>query len=173
VAESGSAALESGSLAGPPSAFTCPECGGALWELRDGELLRYRCHVGHGYTEKALLAAQTDHLESAMWAALRALEEYAELRRRMAKRAAAGRYPPIARRYEQQANEAEERASLIRRLLTNPDGIAEATAESPAPARQARPRSQKPASKPAPAGRHSRKTQAKRNPREKTSRSRE
>src|SRR5262249_52555810 len=33
-------------VSGPPSGFTCPECGGALWELQNGELIRYRCHVG-------------------------------------------------------------------------------------------------------------------------------
>ena len=48
IAEVGTEALVTGEMPGPPSAFTCPECGGALWELRDGKLLRFRCHVGHG-----------------------------------------------------------------------------------------------------------------------------
>ena len=32
---------------GTPTAFSCPECSGTLWELEDGQLLRYRCRVGH------------------------------------------------------------------------------------------------------------------------------
>ena len=44
---------------GQLSMFTCPECQGTLWELKDGELLRYRCHAGHAYSidpEKVLAA---------------------------------------------------------------------------------------------------------------------
>jgi two-component system chemotaxis response regulator CheB len=44
---------------GTLSALTCPECGGALWEIRDGQLLRYECHVGHAYSEQALGTRQT------------------------------------------------------------------------------------------------------------------
>src|SRR5215471_5432381 len=35
---------------GAPSVFACPECSGVLWELKDGELTRFRCRVGHAYT---------------------------------------------------------------------------------------------------------------------------
>src|SRR6185437_4874084 len=47
IAEMGTEALVTGEIPGTPSGFTCPECGGALWELRGGKLLRFRCHVGH------------------------------------------------------------------------------------------------------------------------------
>jgi len=41
---------------GAPSAFSCPACGGVLWELEDengGDLLRFRCRVGHAYTAES------------------------------------------------------------------------------------------------------------------------
>jgi len=116
VAEGGDNALRTG-MPGPPSKFTCPDCGGALWELRDGKLTKYRCHVGHGYTPDGLIAAQSEALETALWSALRALEENADLRRRMARRAAKGNWPQLVRQYEQQAIETEERATVIRNLL--------------------------------------------------------
>jgi two-component system, chemotaxis family, protein-glutamate methylesterase/glutaminase len=72
--------------AGKPSPFGCPDCGGALWEVQDGQLVRYRCRVGHAYNEEALLEAQTEGIERAMWAALRALEEAAGQARRMTER---------------------------------------------------------------------------------------
>src|SRR5262249_52473712 len=31
------------------TAFTCPTCHGALWELTEGDLLRFRCHTGHAF----------------------------------------------------------------------------------------------------------------------------
>ena len=116
VAEGGDNALRAG-MPGPPSEFTCPDCGGAMWELRDGKLIKYRCHVGHGYSPEGLMAAQSEALETALWGALRALEENADLRRRMARRAARGNWPQLVRQYEQQASETEERATVIRNLL--------------------------------------------------------
>jgi two-component system chemotaxis response regulator CheB len=38
---------------GPPSVFTCPECGGSLWEINDSGLRRFACHVGHVYSEES------------------------------------------------------------------------------------------------------------------------
>ena len=117
VAEIGDTSLLSGDLPGPPSGFTCPECGGALWELQGGRLVKYRCHVGHSYTAEGLVAEQTRSLEVALWTGLRALEEYAALRRRMARRAKSSSWGNVSTDYEQQAEEAEARASLIRTVL--------------------------------------------------------
>jgi two-component system chemotaxis response regulator CheB len=107
----------------PPSSFTCPECGGALWEMKSGKLLRYRCHVGHGYTVETLLAAQSEHLEDALWSALRALEESAEMRRRMAERARKGGLLAVSENYAEQARMAEHRAGLLRKTML--EGVGE------------------------------------------------
>ena len=49
---------DSGELQGEPSGLTCPECGGALWEQQEGELIRFRCHVGHAYSAESMQAEQ-------------------------------------------------------------------------------------------------------------------
>lgn len=117
VAEGITDNLRTGHVPGPPSPFTCPECGGALWELDDGKPLRFRCHVGHGFTADALAAEQGESMEHTLWSALRALEEQAALSRRMAQHAEHVGRTPAAREYEAKAKDAERRASSLRRML--------------------------------------------------------
>ena len=71
---------------GEPSYFTCPDCGGTLWEHDEHGLLRFRCRVGHAYSTEGLLAGQLGALESALWAAVVALEERRDLASRLANR---------------------------------------------------------------------------------------
>lgn len=113
----GTAALRRGELPGRPSLVTCPECGGLLFEAEDGDRLHFRCHVGHAYSEETLLAAQSDALESSLWSAVRALEEKAELARRLAERSRGRGMPRSAARYEQTAQDAVQGSGMIRRTL--------------------------------------------------------
>lgn len=102
---------------GPPSAFTCPECNGSLWEIHDGELIRYRCRVGHAYSPDTLLAEQSQALEAALWQAYRALKESAALSHRLADRARQRGHAMSLDRFARQADEAEQRAAVVRRAL--------------------------------------------------------
>lgn len=104
---------------GKLSAFTCPDCHGTLWELRDGELVRYRCHVGHAFSSDSLEAEQSEALESALWSALRALEEKMALTRRMARRARERNNPLAANSFEIKARVAEQHAQMLRDILLN------------------------------------------------------
>jgi two-component system chemotaxis response regulator CheB len=109
--------LASGKAGHAPSAFTCPDCGGSLWEITNGKLVRYRCHVGHVYTGDSLVMEKDSALENVLWTALRALEESVALRHRMAKRARQGKISSIAENFERRAREDEERARLLRQFL--------------------------------------------------------
>jgi two-component system, chemotaxis family, protein-glutamate methylesterase/glutaminase len=111
---------------GEPSGFTCPECGGSLYERPDQKPPHFRCRTGHAYSPESLLARQTDSLEATLWAALRSLEENAALARRMEKRARNTGNEFSRRRYEQRATATEKHAGLLRVLLeqglgSNPD----------------------------------------------------
>lgn len=97
--------------------FGCPDCGGTLWELREGNLVRFRCRVGHAWTSEALLASQAETLDAALWTALRALEESASLSRELAERARSRGHDRLAERMTDHAILAERRASTIRDVL--------------------------------------------------------
>jgi two-component system chemotaxis response regulator CheB len=103
---------------GKPSVFGCPECGGVLWEIDQEGLLRYRCRVGHAYTADNLEAEQRFNIETALWAALRALEESAALYRKLADR---GRTPNLRTlsSFEENAVTAEKNAHILRDFLVN------------------------------------------------------
>lgn len=60
---------------GEPTALTCPECHGALIQLKEGRLIRYRCHTGHAHTADSLLAEVSKSVENSLWSAIRGLEE--------------------------------------------------------------------------------------------------
>jgi two-component system chemotaxis response regulator CheB len=110
-------ALQSYDRPGTPAGFGCPECGGALWELRNGELIRYRCRVGHAWSPDSLLARQSDGLEAALWSALRALEERANLAAKMADRAGQRGHDLVAAKFRDQVRESEAHAKVIRDVL--------------------------------------------------------
>jgi two-component system chemotaxis response regulator CheB len=110
-------AVESGEHVGELVDFTCPECAGPLYEIKDGQLVRYRCRVGHAFSAEDALEGKLEALESALYAALNTLEESAEMAGRLAARA---RVPVLARaasRFEGRAEDARRQAVTIRAVL--------------------------------------------------------
>jgi two-component system chemotaxis response regulator CheB len=102
---------------GKISRLTCPDCHGALWEIDDKEILRYRCHVGHAFSAESLSEGQSQMLEVALWSAVRALEEQMMLAKRIVERARKANHLRAVTTFERRAQEAEEHSSLIRELL--------------------------------------------------------
>jgi len=102
---------------GITSTMSCPECQGLLWEMKDQDLVRFRCRVGHAYSAEALLIHQSENLEAALWTALRALEEHSALSRRLASRGSSRGHARSASTFTEQAMDAEHHASVIRTVL--------------------------------------------------------
>ncbi len=72
-----------GKKAAQSSVYTCPECGGVLWELQHGGMVHYQCHVGHAYGIDDLLSCHSEKVEQALWTAFRVLEDNASLSRKV------------------------------------------------------------------------------------------
>lgn len=94
--------------------YVCPECGGAMHEVPQSDPPRYRCHVGHAFSEKTLLADQSETTERTLWAAIRALEERADLLNRMSTHSHQRGRDITATEYGQQAKESQAYAENIR-----------------------------------------------------------
>jgi two-component system chemotaxis response regulator CheB len=126
-------------IGGQVSPFTCPECQGTLWEIRDGHPTRFRCRVGHSYDESAYLQEKHERLESALWTALTALEESASFAHRMAERAAASARGRAADRFAERARGLEQQAAAVRQVSgTLPDGASASLPALEAPSHRAR-----------------------------------
>ena len=110
---------------GRPSGFSCPDCHGVLWEISEGDLIRFRCRVGHAFSPESLFASQSAGLEEALWVALRALEESASLAERLQVRSSERGHALSAQRFAEQAHDARTRASVIHGALTGGQIIAD------------------------------------------------
>jgi two-component system chemotaxis response regulator CheB len=117
-------ALEEQERPGKPSPYSCPDCGGVLWEIDDaGNLTRFRCRVGHSFSPDTMIAAQGDQLEEALWSAVKTLEETVRLSRRIAEAERRRGHEWMVARFEEKEREAAARAETIRRVLVRVDTV--------------------------------------------------
>jgi len=98
-----------------PITLSCPECAGTLRCEAEGDLLLYRCHIGHRLSGQAMLHAQMAQLEQRLCSCLSLLNERAELCRQL--QDAASRQGQAAEPYDAARREALERARSLRSLL--------------------------------------------------------
>jgi len=90
---------------GEKSIYACPDCGGGLWEITNdennrGKVVRYRCHIGHSYTEKGLVIKQGEIFEATLWTALRIMEERRNLLKKIAEDHAKRGFESLANDYK-------------------------------------------------------------------------
>lgn len=108
---------------GSRSPLTCPECGGAIWEMRQSGPLRYRCHTGHAFSASVLKGLQSSKVEEALWAAVRALHEQEQLFRQMHQTLSANRVEMQPNEFRDEylinAEQTGRHAQLLRDLIAS------------------------------------------------------
>jgi two-component system, chemotaxis family, protein-glutamate methylesterase/glutaminase len=117
VAMSDLAAIAADDVFTEPAGYGCPACEGSLYEVGGKRAPRYRCRVGHAWSPESLLEEQAASLESALWMALRSLEDKAALTDRMASISADRGNMTATTRYRSLSDDAETAASMIRSLI--------------------------------------------------------
>ena len=101
------------------SQYACPECYGVLSAIKDGNIIRYRCHTGHAYSADSLLASITEGIEDTLWSAIRGVEESIILLNNLGDHYAEKNQPKMAAMYFKKAGEADGRAKLVRKAVLN------------------------------------------------------
>ena len=108
-----------------PSPFTCPDCGGVLFELDDKRTVRLRCHTGHAFSLRSLVEQHKKASDVALWASLRVLQQKEAVLRRLVQ-AQQTVNPQNAQSTQDLLREAESIADLcraVRRLIEHAPGI--------------------------------------------------
>lgn len=109
--------IGAGDVNGTPTGLSCPECHGVIWASADPQVPPYRCRTGHAFSEESLLQVQSEALEDALWAAVRALQENASLNQALARRASRRGDLRAASRRTDRSQQAARQAKLIQDML--------------------------------------------------------
>ncbi|WP_459195226.1 chemotaxis protein CheB [Nostoc sp. FACHB-892] len=102
---------------GTRTTYTCPECNGSIWQIGKSEPVRFRCHIGHSFTANVFLSEQTQNIETALWSAVRAMEEKVTFSRQMSERMKNYNLESAAAKYEDHAKSLDAEVSLIRGII--------------------------------------------------------
>jgi two-component system, chemotaxis family, protein-glutamate methylesterase/glutaminase len=109
--------LENVERIGSRTTYACPLCNGSIWQIGEGDPLRFRCHVGHSFTAERFWAEQSQNLENALWSAVRLMEEKVTFARQFAARMRENRLPELAVRYERHAERIDKELTVIRNVI--------------------------------------------------------
>jgi two-component system chemotaxis response regulator CheB len=115
-----------GAEPGDPAELVCPICQGVLSEAQPGLFGHFRCHVGHAFTLQSLVHEQSEELERALWAAVRALEESASLSRRLCTYGSGS----MDERFAEKAKTQTDHAEIIRQILLHGSILSKADASN-------------------------------------------
>lgn len=94
--------------------ISCPSCGGPLWKMEKSGINRYRCHVGHAFSQEALLKSQNESLEEVLWIAMRTLEEKKMLLERMVSEYSQGGLKKLSTSYADKISEVSQHIAKLR-----------------------------------------------------------
>lgn len=111
--------LEGVEKIGKRTTYTCPDCDGAIWQIGDEEPLKLRCHVGHSFTGEVFLTEQSRNVESALWTAIRIMEEKVTFSRKLAVRKREKNMLDEADAYEEQADALDDKVAEVRDLIVS------------------------------------------------------
>jgi two-component system chemotaxis response regulator CheB len=113
--------LEGGEL-GASAEIVCPHCAAHLTYTEVAGYHRFRCHVGHAFSMESLVREQAETVERAMWAAVRALEESADLSVRLTHNASGD----LRARFTERAEQQQAHADMLRELLLSGEELSTA-----------------------------------------------
>lgn len=124
IARSGGGKMSIMDRIGRRSVLSCPECQGVMWEIDEGNLTRFRCHVGHTYTAELMSLALDENLRRALASAQRALEERLALAGKLHRQAQESGHRHLAENWSAKARDYDAEMKVIRNAIRRMEAIA-------------------------------------------------
>lgn len=117
IAEKVSVGIDIVATLGEHSVYSCPDCGGGLWTVKDGKTDRYRCHIGHSFSERDLDVKQAEEVEATLWVAVRMMEERRNLLRKLENDTLNRGFKRLASDHEERRLELQGHIDKLKELL--------------------------------------------------------
>lgn len=114
IARHGGGTMSEMDRLGRRSVLSCPDCHGVMWEIDEGDLTHFRCHVGHSCTAELMTLALDESLRRALGSAQRALEERVALARKLQHQASDRGQRHLAETWMAKGREYEQEMQIIR-----------------------------------------------------------
>lgn len=102
---------------GERTVFSCPDCGGALYAVQGEKINRYRCYVGHAYSERDLILKQAEGLNATLWVAMRMLVERYNLLKKLEHQNEKRGFTKTSSEHHRRAAEIEHHIRKLKELL--------------------------------------------------------
>lgn len=109
---------------GRRSVLACPDCHRVMWEIDEGELVRYRWHVGHAYTAESMRHAIDENLAQALGSALRALDERVAIAEKLRDKAIHDQHKRSVEWWQRRVDETQREADIIREAILRMERVA-------------------------------------------------
>jgi len=124
IAKSGRSNMKEMDRIGRRSVLACPDCHGVMWEIDEGELVRYRCHVGHAHTAESMKYAIDENLTQALASALRALDERVAVAEKLRDKAVEDKHNRSVEWWQHRVEEARGETEIIREAILRMERVA-------------------------------------------------
>lgn len=98
--------------------LACPECNGPLYEVKEGEIAKFNCKVGHSFSPEGLSVGHSEALERALWTAIRTMNERITMHRKLCERPSRNKSEiTILKRLEESIATAEQDLEMLREIV--------------------------------------------------------
>jgi len=117
ITEKMNTSIDATQALGDKTVYTCPDCGGVLFEHGQEAILKFKCHIGHSFTTRDLIMHQSEETENSLWYAIRSLEQRRTLFETLAERYGRSGNKHMASDYTKRANEIKEHIENLKRII--------------------------------------------------------